>query len=243
MIAWMPNGADVKSPAVPLQPSLWFRGIHRAFADAGTGTLSEEGMSSSIVGTGYTHRQNAPTVHAVEYRSDTGFTDIATWRPSTDLVHTGDGFFVAMRAGWSAIDANSRVFLGLVAANALTSDVNPTTAANVVGVLANSADANLSFYTSGASAGTKTAITPSIAKTATTFRDFVFHQAPGALSVTFATRLVQSGAAWVSTVYTPVAANYPTNQWMRPVLFASTGGTYSSVYCRLSSAYIESSFG
>lgn len=144
----------------------------------------------------------------------------------------GDGFFFSMKFGNEDVAsvADARLFAGLIGDLAVFGNVNPSSKGNIIGVGADSGDANLSFMHND-SAGTAVKVSLGASFPANTIATdlycFQMYNVPGASSVWY--RLINISTK-VETAWTEVTTELPaTNQILLPKCWRNNGTTALAV--------------
>ena len=188
------------------------------------------------------------SISAVEFLQTTAATtNVASFRyTAAQWVRgnsTGGGFFFYLRCGVAtgASNTSNRFFIGMRAATAAPTDVNPSTQVNCIGFGWDDADTNCQIFTNdGTGTATKTDMGASWAVPTTdrgTLYD-VFIWAPrNASAVSIMVMEIGAGTTYSSSFSADIPAQ---TTYLAPTAYASVGGVSSVIGIRFGGCYLES---
>lgn len=148
------------------------------------------------------------------------------------------GFYFCCRFGLAAIPAGWRFFCGLYGSTTNPSNADPSSQTNLIGVLKDSADAQLSLFTKGAGSNNKTASGLSAPAANEVWEVRVF-SAPNSQVVDISLEKMNGTGVAEASFSTNLPAS---TQLLLPILWANNGATASAIDPQLVSLYVETDY-
>jgi hypothetical protein len=230
-----------------LQPHVGRNGIAR-WTPAGTGTTIQAEGAAALTATGtataavYATTSLHTRCRRIDYlTTPAAATAVAGYRAATNAYRTNEGFHHIFRVSpaTGGTVGTRRFFVGMAAATAAPTDVQPSSQVNIAGAGYDAADGNWQFMFNDAS-GTATKVDTGVARPSTD-RPSVYTVSifcppgGGSIGVTFTDEAVGTPVTSVAT--TDLIAASTT---VGPRAYHSVGGTSSVVGLTLFSGYMES---
>lgn len=242
-----PSGLDTS-----LQPLLARNKVGWANPNGNSTTIGLAGLALTATGTATAANWASTSLHTslrrIDYLVTTAATTaVAGWRGAAAQFWRGNGaglggfhYVVRWAPATGAATTTSRCFAGLWASTAASTDVQPSTLTNAVGLGFDAADANLQIFTNdNTGTATKTDLGASFV-VPTTDRAKVYELAlfapPNGSSITYEATDLVTGAVATGTLSTDLPVNTTA---LNVYGYCSVGGTSSVIGISLFSLYIE----